>query len=46
MFMLHPNRTALPQNAAVHVRVRWHRVLGVVPMPAPAIVVDTRRSRR
>lgn len=46
MFMLHPNRTALPQNAAVHVRVRWRRVLGVVPVLAPAIVVDNRRPRR
>lgn len=46
MFSLNANRTTLPQNAEVHVKLRWHRVLGVMLVPAPAIVVDNRRPHR
>lgn len=40
MFSMHPTTTPLPQNAAVHVRLRFRRLLGI-PVLAPAVVVDT-----
>jgi hypothetical protein len=46
MFSLQPTFRPLPQNAAVHVRLRWHRGLLGLPMLTPAVVVDNRRSRR
>lgn len=45
MFSLHPTTSPLPQNAAVHVRLRWRRGLLGLPLPAPAVKVDTRRPR-
>lgn len=45
MFSMHPTTTPLPQNAAVHVRLRFRRVLGI-PVLTPAVVVDTRRGGR
>jgi hypothetical protein len=33
---------ALPANAAVHVRLSWHRGLLGLPVPAPRIVIDNR----
>lgn len=45
MISLHPQTTPLPQNAAVHVRLKWQRGPLGVPLLAPAIVVDNRRRR-
>lgn len=45
MFSLHPTTSQLPQNAAVHVRLRWQKGLLGLPILAPAITVDNRRSR-
>lgn len=45
MFSLHPTTSPLPQNATVHVRLRWHKGLLGVPLLAPAVTVDNRRPR-
>ncbi len=45
MFSMHPTTTPLPQNAAVHVRLRWHKGLLGLPVLTPAVVVDNRRPR-
>ena len=45
MFSITPTPT-LPQNAAVHVRLRWQRGPLGVPLLAPAVVIDNRRRRR
>lgn len=34
----------LPENAAVHLRVRWQRGLLGVPMPTPQLVVEPRHQ--
>lgn len=44
MFSLHPT-TQLPQNAQVHLRLRWQKGLLGIPMLAPAVTVDNRRPR-
>lgn len=36
---------ALPENAAIHVRVGWYRSPLGLPVPAPRIVIDNRHKR-
>lgn len=45
MFSFHPSTTPLPQNAAVHVRLRWQKGLLGLPLLTPAVTVDNRRPR-
>ena len=45
MFSLHPTTSPLPKNAAVHVRLRWHKGLLGLPVLTPAVTVDNRRPR-
>lgn len=44
MFSLHPT-PHLPQNAEVHLRLRWQKGLLGIPMLTPAVKVDNRRPR-
>jgi hypothetical protein len=45
MFSLQPHLPALPQNAEVHIRLRWHRGILGLPVLAPAVVVGNRHPR-
>ncbi|MDQ8043362.1 MAG: hypothetical protein AAGC46_19480 [Solirubrobacteraceae bacterium] len=46
MSFLQPHLPTPPQNAEVHIRLRWHRGILGLPVLTPTVVVANRHRRR